>query len=349
MLHDAGSWHWSFNELVAKLRQEVLRIAGLAEDKTFETIFMQGSGTFGVEAVLSSAIPKDGKLLTLANGAYGERISKMAAHLGIPEVKVTFNETSPVDAQEVRDVLQKNPGITHAALVHCETTTGIVNPITDVGKVLQEFRVSYILDAVSSFGALEIPMQEAGVDYLITSPNKCLESVPGFSIVLARTEKLLANKNQARSLSLDLVGQLQGFFKNGQFRFTPPTHSILAFAQAIEEFKMEGGIAGRAGRYRKNHETLMTGMSRLGFRSLLSKAVQSFIITSFSYPPSPFNFADFYKRLAEAGFIIYPGKLTNTDSFRIGTIGRIFPPDIQQLLGAIERALLDAGLTLPLK
>jgi 2-aminoethylphosphonate-pyruvate transaminase len=169
--------------------------------------------------------------------------------------------------------------------------------------------------------------------------------VPGFSFVIARREALLATDGFARSLSLDLLGQLRGFEANGQFRFTPPTHVVLAFAQALKELDAEGGVGGRAARYRANHETLVAGMRGLGFRALVRPEEQSYIITSFLYPEHPrFEFAGFYRRLSDKGMIIYPGKLTQVDSFRIGNIGRLFEADIRALLAAIRETLIEMGI-----
>jgi len=230
--------------------------------------------------------------------------------------------------------------ISHVAVVHCETTTGILNPISELGQITRRHRRSYIVDAMSSFGAIKIDLEAAGIDYLISSANKCLEGVPGFSFVIARRASLLASEGHARSLSLDLLDQLRGFEKNGQFRYTPPTHSILAFEQALKELDQEGGVAARGTRYQRNHHVLVEGMQKLGFRAYLDRAVQSYIITAFHYLADPkFTFADFYARLAGKGFIIYPGKISQADTFRVGSIGRLFESDMRALLAAIAEVL----------
>jgi 2-aminoethylphosphonate-pyruvate transaminase len=345
MLHDAGSWHFEFNDLVRSIREWLLRLAGVIAGE-YECVLMQGSGTFGVEAVLATAIPPNGKLLVLSNGAYGERMIQMANCLRVPVVPVRTPEDQPPDPAAVERELASHPDVTHVAMVHCETTTGILNPIQAVGQVVAARQKVFIVDAMSSFGAVPIDFAAAGIDYLVSSANKCIEGVPGFSFVVARAEKLRVCEGYARSLSLDLLAQLKGFEKNGQFRYTPPTHSILAFAQALEELAAEGGIPGRAARYQQNHRALLAGMSRLGFRSYLPAAVQSYIITSFHYPADPkFTFAEFYRCLSDDGFIIYPGKLSQIDLFRIGNIGRLFEPDINALVAAIGSGLQRMGIT----
>jgi len=246
--------------------------------------------------------------------------------------------------------LAADEAITHIALVHCETTTGILNPITEVGRVAKRHGRVYIVDAMSSFVAVPIDFAAAGIDFLISSPNKCLEGVPGFSFVICRRDALLACEGYARSLSLNLLDQFKGFEKNGQFRYTPPTHSILAFEQALRELEQEGGSPARGARYRRNQETLVAGMKQLGFRPYLNPAVQSCIITSFHFPEDAnFTFDAFYRKLSDKGFIIYPGKISQANTFRIGSIGRIFPSDIEALLAAVRCVLeeMETILALP--
>jgi 2-aminoethylphosphonate-pyruvate transaminase len=203
---------------------------------------------------------------------------------------------------------------------------------------------------MSSFGAIPIDVEACGIDFLVSSSNKCVEGVPGFSFVICRRAVLAACEGYARSLSLDLLGQLKGFEKNGQFRYTPPTHAILAFEQALTELEREGGIAARGERYRRNHEVLLRGMGELGFQIYLDRRVQSHIITAFLSPEDPhFSFETFYRKLSERGFIIYPGKLTQVDTFRIGNIGRLFPEDLEQLVQAIRAVLVELGCETPLQ
>jgi 2-aminoethylphosphonate-pyruvate transaminase len=348
MLHDAGSWHYEFNELVRDIRSKMLALAGLTAAEGYEVVLMQGSGTFGVESVIGSVIPPQGKLLAVTNGAYGERIVQMAARLGIPHEVLRFPEDTPADPAAVDRALADDAGLSHVAVVHCETTAGLLNPVEAIGRDVQRRRRVFIVDAMSSFGALPVDLNGAGVAYLISSPNKCLEGVPGFSFVFAQRANLLATAGWARSLSLDLLGQLQGFEKNGQFRYTPPTHSILAFAEALRELEAEGGVAARRRRYEANHRRLIEGMKAMGFRPFLAPVAQSCIITAFHCPQdSRFKFARFYRGLSDRGFIIYPGKLTQADTFRIGTIGRIFESDIARLLDAVRECVREMGVTLP--
>lgn len=339
MLRDAGSWHTDFNAVVASVRERLLALAGLARADGWEVVLLQGSGTFGVEAVFQTCVPPNGKVAVLTNGAYGERIVQMLEYARIPHVALRTAEQAPANPGILDAVLTTDPDITHVALVHCETTTGILNPLEAIGRVARRHGKVFVVDAMSSFAGTPIDFATAEIDFLISSANKCVEGVPGFSFVFAKRALLLASEGWARSLSLDLLGQLKGFEKNGQFRYTPPTHVILAFDQALRELEAEGGISARSERYRRNHATLLAGMARLGFQPLLPAPLQSHIITAFRYPAPDFDFATFYRRLAERGFIIYPGKLTQVDTFRIGNIGRLLPTDLQQLVAAIQEVL----------
>jgi len=356
MLHDAGSWHFEFNARVKWIRQQLLHVAGLAEadgpspgsEQRYEAILLQGSGTFGVEAVFATCIPPQGKVAVLANGAYGERMVTMLQMARIAHVVWRVPEAQALNPEALDRALVEDPSVTHVAVVHCETTTGLLNPIAELGAVTRRHGRGYIVDAMSSFGAIPIDLPGWGIDYLISSANKCIEGVPGFSFVLARRAALLACEGFARSLSLDLLGQLKGFEKNGQFRYTPPTHALLAFGRALEELHAEGGVSARAQRYARNHQVLVEGMRRLGFPPYLDPQIQSYIITSFHYPKSPrFSFDVFYRKLSDQGYIIYPGKISQVDLFRIGSVGRLFEPDFHALLAAIAQTLDEMGVALP--
>jgi 2-aminoethylphosphonate-pyruvate transaminase len=345
MQHDVGSRSSEFIDLVAQIRAQLLKIAGVSQESGYEAVLMQGSGTFAIEAVLSSVIPPEGRLLVLANGAYGQRLLQIAERLKIATAIQRWPEDESPDPDTVRRLLAAEPRPTHVAIVHLETTTGILNPIDEIEKIVHEQGCRFIVDAMSSFGGVPIDLAALQADYLVSSANKCLEGVPGFSYVLARREALESTLGYARSLSLDLLAQWHGLERDGQFRFTPPTHALLAFAQALKEFQEEGGVAGRAQRYRANRDVLLAGMRRLGFREYLPRARQSDIITSFRYPEDPaFDFAEFYRLLATRGMVIYPGKVTAANCFRIGTIGRISPDHLQALVSEIARALDQMGV-----
>ncbi len=345
MLIDVGSRDTAFIATVARIRERLLSIAGVSQAAGYEAVLMQGSGTFGIESVITSAVPRGGKLLVLANGAYGERIARIAEVAGIACTVIRSPEDEPVTTEEAEAALAADPTISHVAVVHCETTTGLLNPVDEIGAIVRSGGRAYVVDAMSGFGGVPIDVAGSGIDFLISSANKCIEGVPGFSFVIAKRNVLIASKRNARSLSLDLHAQWRGLESDGQFRFTPPTHAILAFEQALSELDAEGGVSGRAARYAANHRALLKGMQLMGFRPYLTPERQSYIITSFHYPGhSNFTFPDFYDRLARMGLVIYPGKVTRAECFRIGTIGRIFEPDVRQLLSAIRMVLDEMGV-----
>ena len=346
MLRDLGSRDLQFIEIVRDIRRRLVQL-GEADEAQYTAIPMQGSGTFGIESVISSVIPADGKLLLVINGAYGRRIAQMASVLDIPCAEIIYDEDQPPVPAEVAAKLAEDAQITHVATIHCETTTGILNPIEEIGVLVHQAGRCYIVDAMSSFGAVPLNIPDAHIDYLVSSANKCVEGVPGFAFAVARKDALLATEGYSRTLSLDLLAQWRGLEANGQFRFTPPTHALLAFHQALIELEAEGGVDGRSARYQANHDVLMVGLKELGLIPYLCSEHQGPVITTIHYPEHPnFQFEDFYRRLSERGYIIYPGKLTHADCFRIGTIGRIFPRDVQDLVAAIREVFVAMGVTL---
>ena len=342
MLRDLGSRDFEFTGIINYISSDLLRLAKVSRQDGYESVIIQGSGTFGIESVISSVISMNDNLLVIINGAYGERISKIAEVYQINQTRMVFAENEWPDLSKIEEVLQSNPFITHVAVVHCETTTGIINPIEAIGILCQFYKKTFIVDAMSSFGGIPINVKESFIDFLISSSNKCIEGVPGFSFVIANKDKLVKAEGKARSLVLDLYAQWKGIETDGQFRFTPPTHVILAFDQALKELEIEGGIDGRAHRYKENYQKLIEGMRLLGFKEYLEPEKQSYIITSFLYPQHPnFSFKAFYKKLNDKGYVIYPGKHSHADCFRIGNIGKIYGDDIDLLLIAIKEVLQE--------
>lgn len=346
MLRDLGSRDTEFISIVKDIRNKLVGL-GQASPDEYTAVLMQGSGTFGLEAVVSSTVPPDGKLLVIINGAYGKRLARIASVLKIETVTLEYPENTTPDLNEIEDTLKTYGKITTVTVVHCETTTGIINPIREIGRIVAKSSAKYFVDAMSSFGAVPINLAECGIDYLVSSANKCIEGVPGFSFVLCKLSSLTDTDGYARSVSFNLLDQYQGFEKNGQFRFTPPTHSLVAFHRALEELEAEGGVSGRAERYHKNYEVLIAGMQQLGFKEYLKPEDQGYIITSFLYPDDPnFSFEKFYDILNRKDYVIYPGKVSNADCFRIGNIGRIFETDVKALLAAIAETITEMGVKL---
>lgn len=350
MLVDVGSRDSYFVSCVKEIRQRLLEIAQLSEAE-YTAIPLQGSGTYCVEAVLQTTSPRQGaKVLVLANGAYGRRMGQMCAWAGLEVRLEEFPEDQRLDLAKV-EALLRNESFTTVAVVHCETSTGIINPVEDVARLVASLQpgAAMVVDAMSSFGAVPLDICGSGIDYVVSSANKCLEGVPGFSFAICRTKHLLSCKGNCRVLSLDLVDQHSALERSGQFRFTPATHAMLAFRQALREYASSGGLEGRAKRYQENRSILRVGMKRLGFRELLKEEDAGYIITSFHFlQHERFDFPKLYSRLSDKGQVIYPGKVTNADCFRIGNIGHLFPDDVRTFLGHLEDVLKEMGLPVPL-
>jgi 2-aminoethylphosphonate-pyruvate transaminase len=343
MLRDWGSRDPAFIAMNREVGRRLVALAGA--QATHVCVPLQGSGTFTVEATLGTLVPRDGKLLVLVNGAYGARMVEIARQMGRDVQALEWPEDQRVDSDAVDERLAADRHITHVAVVHCETTSGILNPVESVAEVVAAHGRPLIIDAMSAFGALPLDARKVPFAAVAASANKCLEGVPGVGFALIRLDLLDKCEGNAHSLSLDLFAQWQGFERNGQWRFTPPTHVMAALSQALDEHAAEGGVAGRRARYARNHEILVDGMEALGFQCLLPREIQAPIIVTFRMPADPrFDFADFYDRLSEKGFLIYPGKLTVADSFRVGCIGRLGETEMRGALEAISASLAEMGV-----
>ncbi len=335
MLFDHCTWDEDYKKITLKIRKQLLELAHV-NDTDYTVVFMQGSGTFGVESVLTSIIGDNDKLLIIANGAYGQRMREICEHARIQYTVIAFAENENPDAQMIAKELDRDAAITHVAMVHSETTSGILNDIDSVAKVVKEREKVFIVDAMSSFGGVDIEVGQLGIDFIISSANKCIQGVPGFSFIIANKKLLIESQGKARSLSLDLYDQWKTMDKDGKWRFTSPTHVVLAFAKALDEMLEEGGIAARSKRYYDNNRLLIQKMAEMGMESYVDLEYQGPIITTFYYPKDKhFAFGDMYHYVKERGYAIYPGKLTTADTFRIGNIGEIYEEDILKLCDII--------------
>lgn len=343
MLRDWGSWDGDFKEVTADIRRQLIDMTG--GKGTYDCIPMQGSGTFAIEAALASFIPKDGKVLILMNGAYGQRAAKTLNYLQRSTVLLDKGDYLPPLPEEVDTLLTANADITHVFVVHCETSSGILNPLQEIARTVARHDRLLIIDAMSSFGAIPLEASTIPYEVMVSSANKCIEGVPGFGFVIAKTSALQNTEGHSHSLSLDLFDQWRYMNETGQWRFTPPTHTVVAFREALRQHEAEGGVAGRGARYDTNMKLLVRGMRQMGFKTLLEDQWLSPIITTFLCPADPaFQFKSFYQALKSHGFIIYPGKLTKAQSFRIGCIGQIHPETIELLLAAVKASIEQLGV-----
>ena len=343
MLRDWGSWDTEFNAVTARVRQSLLRIVH-GED-SHVVVPLQGSGTFSVEAAVATVVPRGGHVLVLDNGAYCKRAAKLTTMMDRRCTVMPFADHEPVSPAALREKLGSDTGITHVVLIHCETGAGVLNPLPDVAAACAEFGRGLIIDAMSSFAALEIDARSTRFDALIAASGKCLEGVPGMGFVFIRKGILDACAGNSQSLAMDLHDQYLYMEKTGQWRFTPPTHVVVALAEAIAQFEAEGGQPARLARYTRNYETLVSGMRALGFKPFLDPVVQAPIIVTFHAPAHPnYDFKRFYDAAKARGFILYPGKLTQIETFRVGCIGAITPVEIEQAVHAVALALKDLGI-----
>ena len=342
MMVDHCTWDNDYKQITQWIRKELLELAHVSEEE-YTAVLMQGSGTFGVESALTSSVGKKGKLLILANGAYGERMEDIAKHAGMNYAILHFRYDEVPDAKKVEETLAADPAITHVAMVHSETTSGILNDIESVAKVVKGAGRVFIVDAMSSFAGVEIPVADWGIDFIISSANKCIQGVPGFAFIICRLSELKKCEGNAVSLSLDLYDQWKGMY-DGKWRFTSPTHVVLAFAKAIREMKEEGGIPARNRRYTQNNAFLIEEMEKLGYHTYIDKEHQGPIITTFFYPENcNYTFAEMYEFIKARGYAIYPGKVTEAETFRIGNIGEIYHEDIEKLIAIFREFLKTKG------
>lgn len=334
MLHDRCTWDVDYRRLTSSIRQDLVRLATKSA-LHYSAVPLQGSGTFMVESVLTSGVPQGGRVLVLCNGAYGERMAAILARHRISHTVARVPCHEPVRGRHVRDALARDPGISHVAAVHCETTSGVLNPLPEIVEAAKDAKKTVIVDAMSSFGGYELDVGELSVDALVSSANKCVQGVPGVAFCIAKRSWLESLRGNARTLSLDLFHQWATMEEEeGKWRFTSPTHVVAAFRAALDELLVEG-VSARAARYRENHRILCEGMDRVGFRRVVEEKWQSHVITSFQHLPREFSFPDFYDFLKRSGFIIYPGKLSTADTFRIGSIGAIFPRHMERFIAVV--------------
>ena len=343
MQRDWGSRDAEFIALNARIRERLTALAGAQDSHV--CVPVQGSGTFAVEATVGTLLPRDGKMLVMVNGAYGQRIARICRIIGRACETIETPEDVPNDPRALDAALAADPTISHVAVIHCETTTGILNPVAAMAEVVERHGRALLIDAMSAFGAIPLDARTVRYDALMASSNKCLEGAPGMGYAIIRREVIAAAAGNAHSLSLDLHDQWKAMEGNGQWRFTPPTHVLAAFDQALVEHEAEGGVAGRGARYEANRRVLVSGMRGLGFETLLPDELQAPIIVTFHTPADAnFDFVRFYDLLRLSGYVIYPGKLTVAETFRIGCIGQVYEDDIKGALAAIGRALDVMGV-----
>lgn len=344
MLKDWGSWDDDFRAMTRDMRRRLLALLGEGSDQ-YDCVPMQGSGSFCVEAMLGTFVPRDGKVLVLANGAYGLRAATTMDYLGRAKTLLDKGDYLPPRGDEVARILAEDPAITHVLAIHCETSSGILNPIEEISEATYAAGRKLLIDSMSAFGAVPLEPSKIRFEAFVSSANKCIEGVPGFGFVIAKKSLLESSNGNSHSLALDVHAQWANMEKTGQWRYTPPTHVVAAFIEALKLHEAEGGVAARGARYARNRDVMVAGMRGLGFETLLEARWLSPIIVTFFCPADPkFVFSTFYDLMKQKGFIIYPGKLTVVDSFRIGVIGRMDEHVMARVVEAARAALAEMGV-----
>jgi 2-aminoethylphosphonate-pyruvate transaminase len=331
-----------FGEVLRWVRDGLTRV--VHDGDLYTTVMLCGSGTAGVEAAISSAVPSDGRLLVIDNGAYGHRMSQIAHAYGIAHDVESFGVGGFPDLQRIRARLQEQ-AYTQLAVVHHETSTGLLNPVEEIGTLAREFGVEMIVDAMSSYAGRTIEIERMQADFLVASSNKCIQGIAGLCFVICRRERLAAMQPiPGRSFYLNLAGNHHFFEQQQQMQFTPPVQVVYALEQALREYFIEGGD-NRQKRYFTNWETLDSGMQKLGFRGLLPESMLSKILTSYIEPDHPgYSFEEMHDRLYEKGFTIYPGKGAARATFRLANMGDIDTDDMRAFLAAMSETIGEMGL-----
>lgn len=338
MLRDWGSWDRDFNQITARIREQLIDIVNGAASHV--CVPLQGSGTFSVEAAIGTLVPRTGHVLVPVNGAYCRRIATICRYLGRRHSVIEYADDERVRAADVERCLEADTSITHVALVHCETSCGILNPLEEVADVCKRRGRGLIVDAMSSFGALPIEVNRSPCDAVVAASGKCIEGAPGMGFVLARKSVLEASAGNSHSLAMDLHDQWVYMEKTTQWRFTPPTHVVAAFEEALKQYWEEGGPAARGARYARNCEALIEGMEKLGFVTFVPRAMQAPIIVTFHAPVDEnYEYRRFYEAVKARGYILYPGKLTTVETFRVGCMGQLGEAGMRGAVEAVAAAL----------
>jgi 2-aminoethylphosphonate-pyruvate transaminase len=344
MLRDRASGGGDFQGDLSFAREYLVKI--VQGQGNYTAIPLPGSATYANEAVISGIVPDGGKLLIHTNGVYGDRLIEIAAHLGKSHAVIRTPPFVPPTAAQFAQAIEADAAITHVFVVHCETSTGILNPIDEIASVCQRYAKGLLIDTVASFGAIDLDARTLRFDALTISSNKCMQGVPGIGWAVVQKQVLENAKGTCPSLALDLWDQNQHMDRTKSFRFTPPTQILAAFAQACREHEAEGGAEARLARYMRNWRRLVDGMRQLGFTTVVPDAYASPIVATFHNPEHPaFSFDALFEGMKRRGFIIFPGRLALANTFRIGCMGDVTEADMAEAIQAVAETMAEMGVT----
>ncbi|MDX1638973.1 MAG: 2-aminoethylphosphonate--pyruvate transaminase [Balneolaceae bacterium] len=327
-----------FGTVLTDISEGLLKIGNGSEQ--YQACLFAASGTGAVEAMLTSALGADEKVLIITNGAYGIRMEKICDAFSRDfETICRFGEYPQVD--RLRQKLQEED-FTHLAAVHHETSTGMMNPLEEISHLCREFGVKLIVDAMSSFGAYPIDLDRSGISYLAASSNKCIHGMPGLSFVIFHTDCVDEIEKNNGNFYFDMYRQWSYLKQKGQLRFTPPVQVCYSFREAIKD-TLEETVENRWQRYRQNWQVLYDGIRQLGFRFYLPMEQQSHILMAVALDGVLHRgFDHFHDYLYGKNITVYPGVIPETDTFRMAVIGDLYPRDLHYVVEQIEQ-YLDAA------
>jgi|TARA_B100000315_G_scaffold40571_1_gene35417 2-aminoethylphosphonate aminotransferase len=333
-----------FSELMAGIRDDLLKIVNV-DKKKYTTVLFGGSGTAVMESVIASVVNQEKTLLILKNGAYGDRMQKIVETYSIPFTTLEYEWGKPINLSEVDSYLKSNRNIGYIAMVHHETTSGILNSIENFSELGKNYGHTLILDAISSYAGISIDLKKTPIDFLMSTSNKCIQGMAGLAFSICKKSELKHLKDiPNRSFYLSLYDQYNYMEKTGQMRFTPPVQTIYALRQAIDEYFDEGSL-NRYNRYTENWKRLREGLQKLGFNLLLDPENESHILLTVVEPKNPeYNFDKIHNLLYDKGFTIYPGKLGKKKTFRLANMGAINSIDIDRFINELSNVIIKIGI-----
>jgi len=328
-----------FTDLMQGVRMDLLKVVN-ADPEQYTSILFAASGTGAVEACLSSVLASEKKVLIINNGPYGQRMLDIARRYHIPSLEYQVDYDQPIAITEIELLLIQNNNIGAVAMVHHETSSGILSSLRPIGELCHKYGCEFIVDAMSSFAGVDIDVEREHIDYIISSANKCLQGMPGLAFVIAKKSALMQSKGRARSFYFDLHQQFYALETQREMPFTPPVQIIYALRQALNEFLAET-LSGRIERYQRNYELLIKGFAKLGFTCLTPEDRASHLLAIIRFPgDQSYNFDEFHDYLFAAGFTIYPKKLSIPNTFRVACLGAIEPQDILRFFQSVATYML---------
>lgn len=323
---------------------------GCNADENYETVLFSGSGTIVMDAVLSSFVEKNGAVLIVNNGMYGQRAVEVCKYYGINYVELAYANNQLPNLQELEDALKNNDNISMVYVTHHETSTGLMNPIREISKITKKYNKIYVVDSISSYLMVPLDIKKDNIDVLLSSSQKGTMSTPGVAFIITTKDLILKSKDfPKRSYYSNIYRQQEFYNKHGQMEFTPPIQTLYALRQSLDEIFAEG-IENKYKRHKKAYETMDKGLRELGFKYYIPKEAESGLLLPVLFPnDSNWSFVKLVNLVREEGFVIYPGQISGLPAFRLSIFGAIDATDITRFLEVLKKALLELNVSVPVK